>query len=71
MALYKFSGQGTDQQPYLTRLINSYDSWRQDWVERNDLHTQSVEQAARDRNLFLNSPSNRYVDLRFPEYVAD
>jgi len=69
LALYKLSGQNTDNQPYFTRVLNSYDSWRQNWADRNDLHTQAVEQAGADRNLFLNSPGTRHVDIKFPEYV--
>lgn len=34
------------------------------------MHTQAVEQAGRDRNLFLNSRGTRHVDLKFPEYVV-
>ena len=69
LALYKLSAQNEDSQPYFTRLINSFDSWKNDWADRNDLHTKAIEQAARDRNLFLNSPGTRHVDLKFPEYV--
>lgn len=51
-------------------MIHSYDGWRKTWAERNDLHTQAIEAAAADRNLFINSASNRHVELKFPEYVA-
>ncbi len=34
---------------------------------RNALHTKMVEQAARDRNLLLNSTGSHAVELRFPE----
>lgn len=71
MLLYRVSAQGTgpDSQPAITRMINSYDGWRARWQERNDLHTQMMEQAASDRNLFLNSRGTRHVELKFPEYV--
>ncbi|KAJ9627212.1 hypothetical protein H2203_003674 [Taxawa tesnikishii (nom. ined.)] len=67
LALYKVSAQGTNEQPYFTRLINSYDHWRARWQERNDLHTKAVEQAAHDRNLFINSTFTKHVELRYPE----
>lgn len=66
-AIYKFSAQGTDQKPYFTRLIESYNSWQETYRARNDLHTQMVEQAAADKNLFLNERGTKHVDLRFPE----
>jgi len=66
---FNYSGSGADGQKYWTRAINSYDEWRATWARRNDLHTQALERAAADRNLFINSPSTRHVDLRFPEYV--
>ncbi|KAK4997933.1 hypothetical protein LTR66_002743 [Elasticomyces elasticus] len=66
-ALYRFTRQGTDEQPYFTRLINSYSDYKQRWLERNDLHTRMIERAAHDRLLFTNSSNNRHVDLKFPE----
>lgn len=67
--LYKLSGAGTDSKPYFTRLITSYDNWRQTWAERNDFHTKALEQAAADRNLFINSRGSQHVELKYPEYV--
>ncbi|KAK4540824.1 hypothetical protein LTR36_008901 [Oleoguttula mirabilis] len=69
-ALYKFTRQGTDEQPFFTRYIrDTYNSYAETWARRNDMHTQMIEQAAADRNLFLNESqsSHRRVDLRFPE----
>lgn len=69
-ALYKFSRQGTDEQPYFTRVItDTYNGYKNKWAERNASHTQAMEQAAADRVLFLNegSRSLRRVDIRFPE----
>ena len=69
-ALYKFSRQGTDEQPWFTRYIHSWSYYKTRWAERNDLHTRMIEQAAADRNLFLNSKGSPHVDLKFPEYVV-
>ena len=53
-------------------IANKYAQYKEQFTQRNDMHTQMIEQAASDRVLFLNESnrSNRYVDLRFPEYVA-
>lgn len=59
-----------DKEPYFTRLItNTYNKYANTWAERNNAHTDMIEQAAADRVLFLNEASNavRHVDLRFPE----
>ncbi|KAK4636342.1 NADH-ubiquinone oxidoreductase [Fulvia fulva] len=73
LALYKLSSQGTDEQPYFTRLITkTYAEYKTKWAQRNDFHTQAVEQAAADRVLFLtetNQSNVRHVDLRFPEQL--
>ncbi|KAK5127040.1 hypothetical protein LTR85_008399 [Meristemomyces frigidus] len=69
-ALYKFTRQGTDEQPFFTRYIrDTYNGYAEKWARRNDMHTQMIEQAAADRNLFLNESqsTHRRVDLRFPE----
>ena len=61
-----------DKEPYFTRLItNTYNKYANTWADRNNIHTEMIEQAAADRVLFLNEASNapRHVDLRFPEYV--
>ena len=61
-----------DKEPYFTRLItNTYNKYAGAWADRNNIHTEMIEQAAADRVLFLNEASNavRHVDLRFPEYV--
>ena len=62
-----------DKEPYFTRLItNTYNKYANTWADRNNIHTEMIEQAAADRVLFLNEASNapRHVDLRFPEYVV-
>merc|ERR1711959_158535 len=71
-ALYKFTRQSTEDQPFFTRYIrDTYNQYAEKWARRNDMHTQMVEAAAGDRVLFLNesAQANRRVELRFPEYV--
>ena len=71
-ALYKFTRQDTNEQPWATRyIIDTYNQYAEKWARRNDLHTHAIEQAASDKLLFINEASNgpRLVDLRFPEYV--
>ena len=83
-ALYKFSRSSNPnvsdpsakEQPWLTRVIQSYDHWGKEWERRNSLHTAMIEQAAHDRHLFQGMAYNEKhemggvrVDLRFPEYV--
>ncbi|OCK85096.1 hypothetical protein K432DRAFT_377935 [Lepidopterella palustris CBS 459.81] len=67
IAFYKFSSTNTDERPLFTRLIESYSDLKTYWIERNDLHTQMIEQAARDKNLFLNSKPGTHIELSFPE----
>ncbi|KAI5370249.1 Putative NADH-ubiquinone oxidoreductase 17.8kDa subunit [Septoria linicola] len=72
LAIYKLTAQGTNEQPYFTRLIrDTYADYAVKWARRNDLHTQAMQQAAADRVLFLNEPNqqSRTVDLHFPELV--
>ncbi|KAL2036859.1 hypothetical protein N7G274_010402 [Stereocaulon virgatum] len=68
-AYYKFSRSSSDpdHQPLLTRLIQSYSWWQDEFARRNTVHTAMVEQAAADRNLFQSSPWNHHIDLKFPE----
>ena len=73
MILYRLTRQGTDEQPYFTRLIrDTYNGYSEKWANRNDLHVQMLEQAAADKNLFINESQRgaRRIDLRFPEYVT-
>lgn len=67
--MFQFSGPGSYEHSYWTRVIDSYDHWRATWAERNELHTKTLELAAADKNLFINSSSTRHVELKFPEYV--
>ncbi|KAL8720675.1 MAG: hypothetical protein Q9225_002504 [Loekoesia sp. 1 TL-2023] len=71
-AIYKFSrssdgSSAESSQPWLTRMLRRYDDWSNSWAERNALHTKAIEQAAHDRNLFLDSQPSDLVELRFPE----
>ncbi|KAL2058577.1 hypothetical protein ABVK25_001305 [Lepraria finkii] len=68
-AAYKFSRSSSDpdKQPLITRLIQSYNWWQDEFGRRNTMHTKMVEQAAADRNLFQSSPWSHHVDLKFPE----
>ncbi|KAK5117653.1 hypothetical protein LTR62_005076 [Meristemomyces frigidus] len=70
VALYQFTRQGTNEQPWATRyIIDKYAEYKETFQRRNDFHTQAVEQAASDRLIFLNESQQgpRVVDLRFPE----
>ncbi|KAF7189813.1 NADH-ubiquinone oxidoreductase 17.8 kDa subunit, mitochondrial [Pseudocercospora fuligena] len=72
LAIYKLTAQGTNDQPYFTRLIrDTYAQYAIKWAQRNDLHTQAMQQAAADRVLFLNetNQSERWIDHRYPEMV--
>jgi hypothetical protein len=67
--MYQFTGPGNYEHKYLTRVINSYDGYRKDAAHIAALHTDALEQAAADRNLFANTQRAQNVTLRFPEYV--
>ncbi|KAB8356601.1 hypothetical protein FH972_024183 [Carpinus fangiana] len=68
--LWEFSRPNTDGSPNAyTRLIAKYSEYKDTWATRNALHTQMVEQAGRDRNLFLNTPQPNHIELRFPEQL--
>jgi hypothetical protein len=67
--LYQFTGPGNYEHKYLTRVINSYDHYRTEAAQINALHTDALELAAADRNLFINSKRAENVTLKFPEYV--
>ena len=67
--MYQFTGPGNYEHKYFTRVINSYDHYRKDAAHINALHTDALEQAAADRNLFANTQRTQNVQLKFPEYV--
>ena len=69
-AVYKYSRSSTsdpDRQPLLTRVMQSYNWFQEEFARRNALHTAMVEQAAEDRNLFQSSPWTHHTDLKFQE----
>jgi hypothetical protein len=75
-AVYKFSRRSSNDpatagdpstQPLITRILQYYSFWQDDFKRRNTLHTQAVEQAGSDRNLFQSSPWTHHIDLKFPE----
>ena len=69
-AAYRFSNSDPNAPPLFTRIIEAYSTYKEEWTTRNTLHTRAVEQAAYDRNLFLNEGRGaKMVDLKFPEYV--
>ena len=64
-ALYKLTRQGTDEQPYFTRLIaDKYAQYKQEFTQRNDMHTQMIEQAAADRDVVGLAPLTEDLVLR-------
>ncbi|KAI9846485.1 MAG: hypothetical protein M1837_003905 [Sclerophora amabilis] len=68
LAAFKFSRSGDEgTQPLFTRIIEGYKGYKQSWTDRNTLHTDMIEQAAFDRNLFQSARGSRTVELRFPE----
>ncbi|KAF2750760.1 hypothetical protein M011DRAFT_437219 [Sporormia fimetaria CBS 119925] len=68
--LYKLS-QSTQKNPsdVLSRLIKNYMEKEEDIRRSNALHTQLMEQAAKDRVLFYSSPTQVIPQLRFPEIM--
>ncbi|KAF7558878.1 hypothetical protein G7046_g5277 [Stylonectria norvegica] len=51
-------------------FIDKYSSKGKDWEEINTLHTQAMEQAGFDKNLFYNGGSKqRFVDVAYPEAI--
>ena len=65
--IYSATAGDADNKSALTRLIEKYHSYTEQWVDRNAMHTKMVEQAAFDRNLFQSSQGTKMVDLKFPE----
>ena len=56
--------------PLLTRIIDKYTENQEENIRINAAHTDMMEQAARDRALFINSTPVPHVDMKFPEYVG-
>ena len=61
--LYSISRPGKDGEPHaLSKYITKLSNYHETWQERNALRTEFLEQAARDRHLFLNAGKNEFVD---------
>ncbi|KAF1989706.1 hypothetical protein K402DRAFT_390673 [Aulographum hederae CBS 113979] len=63
--LYKFN----DEDSALRKYISSWDGLKEQWADRNKLHTDLIEQAAADRHLFLGQKGSRHVELKYPEML--
>jgi len=68
-AIYKFTYSDPSSKPYLHQIIEKYSDFKNQWDDRNALHTVMIEQAAHDRNLFQSERVDTEVELRFPEWV--
>jgi hypothetical protein len=53
--------------PAITRWINSYWYFNEQWEERSHRHTKLIEQAAQDKNLFFSAERKTRVELKNPE----
>lgn len=51
-------------------MMEQYSEWQDLWVDRNSRHTKAMEQAAFDRNLFINTKPTKHVELKYPECVS-
>ncbi|TVY35811.1 NADH-ubiquinone oxidoreductase 17.8 kDa subunit, mitochondrial [Lachnellula subtilissima] len=68
IGVYKMSRPDKDgKMTGLSQLIDKYSSYKDALTARNTLHTDMIEQAAFDSNLYKNSRGSKHVDLRFPE----
>lgn len=54
----------------LTRYLSISDTWTKDAEEKSARHTKFIEQAARDKHLFLNTPGSATVEVRSPERIG-
>jgi len=60
----------TDEGNFISRMLVENENKRQTELERNSRHTALVEQAARDKSLFYDSPGSKTVPLKYQEYVS-
>ncbi|KAI9662151.1 MAG: hypothetical protein M1831_002847 [Alyxoria varia] len=68
---YTLSRPGADGKSHpVTQLLDKYSDWREEWEQRNAIHTRLVEQAGHDRNLFIHTPAPNHIELRFPEQFS-
>jgi hypothetical protein len=67
-ALYKASEPDEHgNKPTLTRWMAKYIDMQDEWQRINDLHVRLVEEAGRDRQLFLHAQGSETVELQFPD----
>ncbi|KAF2196882.1 hypothetical protein GQ43DRAFT_444728 [Delitschia confertaspora ATCC 74209] len=59
--------EGEDKRPFFTRWLAKYTDYTKDWEIRNDMHVRMIEQAGRDKALFLHAKPTDTVELRFPD----
>src|SRR2546423_15646908 len=70
MVAYAFAS--ASDKPALTRIIDAYQSRREEVERRNTLHQIACERAAVDRHLFHGEKGAMIgIDLRFPECVVN
>ncbi|KAK0703617.1 hypothetical protein B0T26DRAFT_657355, partial [Lasiosphaeria miniovina] len=65
---YSVSRTGEDGKPSaIHRALEQWADLKDKWEVRNQLTTAAVEQAGRDKNIFINAPRNTHYELRHPE----
>ncbi len=70
IGVYAVSRKGADGQASgISKLIESYSYYQDKNIARNTLHTDMIEKAAFDRNLYQSQQGSAHIELRFPEYV--
>jgi len=74
LLIYSMTAPGKDGKPYTTRMMaDTLSDYKTMFAERNETHTRAMEQAGKDRLLFLTETSQgapRHVDHRYPESLA-
>ncbi|TLD22765.1 hypothetical protein PspLS_07673 [Pyricularia sp. CBS 133598] len=66
--LYYATRPGPNGEPStITTAIDRWSDLQNTWEERNSRHTDLIEQAAHDKNLFYNTERNTHVELKYPE----
>ncbi|RPB23159.1 hypothetical protein L211DRAFT_762594, partial [Terfezia boudieri ATCC MYA-4762] len=70
LALFKAeqSSARTDRS-LITRLIDKYTDAQEVWAEKSHIHTAKVEQAGRDRSLFMDTEKSRVIPIRAIEVL--
>lgn len=70
--MYLIYNAAQAEDPYLSKVLRAYSNWNEEWIRRNDIHDAAVQQAIKDRTLFLDRPRLNEPGKVFtnPEYVA-